>query len=552
MAVLRLFLLLLLTYEALSSLTGFTLQSSSVPPYQGGWWFVHYDTANHSIWMLNPLSYNGSSWAQNDYLQSYHIDTNTWTQHAHPDTNTFHTWSQSYTSIGSTLYFVTDESNVGTFNSETHELLHPHPNISLIDTHITQPCLANDGRYVFVIGGNSTTFQIYDTANNLWLTTGAPALNLARSAHTCQYSNGYIYVFGGFTSTGSTDSIEMLYIGFNDDVSIPLSHNWTVLPSSLAHACINPTSTICTEIDPELIYIFGGYTNDASSHTPWDPVLYDFVQIFDTTSQQIHNTTITLNPTRAGASMVCIGNYLYIMFGVGQDGAMLNDWQRSNALYDPDTTYMQTEAIEEEESDRSYGIMVALGLIVGSVACIIAMWMCSKMGQCRERAKAKRQRNMDLVRDVSHNKEEQKKKKEKKEYKPPKAKTEAPPRETNAPVRLASVGSDDRRGGRTHVFRTRVGSDGEGNAEGNAHSDKEDDAQSDMDDAQSDVDDAESGSSEDLYSGHGSHGPAAMADMQRQVTAGANVGVDIRRQITGGAMEGTGEKEKADVTAGGD
>eukprot|EP01083_Nonionella_stella_P315614 1140541_1 len=243
-------------------ITGFTLVTPDPPPpHDGGYFFMHYDARNETLWLLNPVTYTSPSWGATRVLQSYNFISNTWTDYTTPDL--FKSHVTSFTSIGSILYVIDDAAEFGTLDTATQTILYPHPSISSFYPGTHDPCMANDGRYIFNIGGEDTInqpvreqlwFQIYDTVNSEWLNaidSNIPLLNIERASSVCEYYEGYLYVFAGSGTQGKQlNSIEMIYTGTGNDVlNTLLSQNWTVLPDvtppliKVRHR----TSTLCPD-----------------------------------------------------------------------------------------------------------------------------------------------------------------------------------------------------------------------------------------------------------------------------------------------------------------
>eukprot|EP01083_Nonionella_stella_P077214 210727_1 len=238
------------------SLSGVTLQSSNVP----------YDFRIVKMWTGRHYQLSGRGYIDKQ-VQTYNIRTDTW--NARPWISQPLETHGSFTSIDNMVYFTALDSNIAVFSSfniDTQELLHPHPTISLLYPALA-PCITTDNRYIYIIGGFvlSTSsyvayFQIYDTLNDHWF-EGLP-LNIPRTKVDCEYHDGYIYIFGGQIALGPavfTDSIEMVYVGVGDAVETTVStQEWITLPAVLSSPKRDVSTVMCTDVDTDIIYIFGG------------------------------------------------------------------------------------------------------------------------------------------------------------------------------------------------------------------------------------------------------------------------------------------------------
>eukprot|EP01083_Nonionella_stella_P116808 347435_1 len=323
-------------------LAGFTLETPGLL-YDGGFYFVHHDAPNGTVYLLNPLRRLSGSWEYSIAFQSYNFISKTWTDHAPHATGLvyFGTWTQSFTSIGSILYFVDTKGEFGTVDIATLTVQFPHPHISTFYPLTADPCLTTDGRYVFVIGGEDTInkpkkeqnwFQIYDTLNSQWLNamdSNIPRLNRERKAETCEYYDQYLYVFGGSSISGLTDTIEFLFVGTGGDqlLSTVVSQSWVLSNYTISPLCRYSSTIMCGE---RFIYIFGGRYLSGDDYT-----IYDNVQVFDTTTKELIHAPFTMNVPRMGQRTICTGDYIYVAFGFDngkQDLEMQQTWEKSNIL----------------------------------------------------------------------------------------------------------------------------------------------------------------------------------------------------------------------------
>eukprot|EP01084_Bolivina_argentea_P190337 327127_1 len=153
---------------SINMLNNMTLQNSPLLPYAGSDWITHYDASNRNIWMLSGLIWNPLV-EMSTCVMTYNLDTNQWSTKTDLSI-AINGRGQFYTSLGDSIYFVGYNYDFGEFQVATQTLLYnPHPTIAL-PIKVYAPCLVNDGRFVYIIGGafqNSKEIhynhlQIYD------------------------------------------------------------------------------------------------------------------------------------------------------------------------------------------------------------------------------------------------------------------------------------------------------------------------------------------------------------------------------------------------------
>eukprot|EP01083_Nonionella_stella_P167532 563336_1 len=325
------------------ALSSVTLESPA-SLYDGAHWITHYDSNTNNIWLLGGHYIAGNDWYITRYVQTYNIKTDTWTEH--PLLADFvPSYVGSYTSIGNMIYFIAYKAFTS-YSIDTHELVHPHPS-SLINA-VDEACVTNDERYIYVMGGWSAGyaahFQIYDTTNNNWF--AGLDLNIPRARSNCEYHNGYIYIFGGQIDPSYvvTNSIEMVYVGVGDAVETTVStQEWITLPAVLSSPLRDASTVKCTDVDTDIIYIFGGYNSV-------DGVTKN-IQIFNTTDASILAAATSLKTARAAVSLLCIEDYIYIMGGFTFQANLgfytESSWEKSNVLFTSVTTTIPTNVITD-------------------------------------------------------------------------------------------------------------------------------------------------------------------------------------------------------------
>ncbi|KKT77005.1 MAG: Kelch repeat type 1-containing protein, partial [Microgenomates group bacterium GW2011_GWB1_44_8] len=156
-------------------------------------------------------------------------------------------WSSYY----STAYFAKINSD-GTMGSWTNSTILP-------DERSRHSSIIANG-YVYVIGGYDgsivvTTVYYARLASNgsvgSWNTT--TLLPLPRDYHTSVVANGYVYVIGGYDGSSSVSSV--YYAALNSDGTVGTWNTTTILPK----AFYIHTSTVTNGY----VYVFGGYTGSS-------------------------------------------------------------------------------------------------------------------------------------------------------------------------------------------------------------------------------------------------------------------------------------------------
>ena len=185
--------------------------------------------------------------------------------------------------------------------------------ITQMSEQLDSPCIATDGRNVYVIGGGSSSspsFQQYDLSRDTWTRYVSKPMKDARRRHACAVHNGFLYAFGGLNvesnekiSVGETIGSEWTYIAY-DGTRNKRYHR------AVVHELYNQ------------IYLVGGRNNDgvASSN----------IQLYDIASNTIHVLDVELGTRRSSPAAIIVDNVMYVFGGI--DGNRISSWERSNEL----------------------------------------------------------------------------------------------------------------------------------------------------------------------------------------------------------------------------
>eukprot|EP01083_Nonionella_stella_P125045 378025_1 len=324
---------------SINMLNNMTLQNSPLLPYAGSDWITHYDASNRNIWMLSGLIWNPLV-EMSKCVMTYNLDTNQWSTKTDLSI-AINGRGQFYTSLGDSIYFVGYNYDFGEFQVATQTLLYnPHPTIAL-PIKVYAPCLVNDGRFVYIIGGafqNSNEIhynhlQIYDFLSQKWL-SNTPSLQTARSRFACHMKDGRIYIFGGMVGIGQastsdyTNTIETLYVGSGDSVPTTLStQTWSTIPTTLSTERNGCIAVSCDRMDPNIVYIVGS-REEVTQYSD------DTIDVFNINDQNMIPSNVALNRARTDPSVVCVDNLLYVFGGALATDSVSgwNDWEVSNAL----------------------------------------------------------------------------------------------------------------------------------------------------------------------------------------------------------------------------
>ena len=160
--------------------------------------------------------------------------------------------------------------------------------------------------YLYAIGGGdgnlnpSSQLDRYDPANDTWSTINNP-MPTARCFATAVVYNNLIYVIGGRTSSGISNSVE---------VYDPTSNSWT----TKAPMPVMRSSAIAELVNGK-IYIIGGFTGSSASNS------IEEYNIATNSWSTINLTPSFLNVLNAASGVV--NDKIYVIGGVAQSGATL-------------------------------------------------------------------------------------------------------------------------------------------------------------------------------------------------------------------------------------
>ena len=184
----------------------------------------------------------------------------------------------------------------------TNECYNPSTNTWTTKTSMTESLAYSTastvGNNIYVVGGrNDTTFYwgsncCYDTLTNTWSDKTSLPSRSGRSGHSSVVIDNKIYIIGGLTSSGVSNSIER-YDANTDSWSTIYN-----MPVSL--------QLLSTESYGDKIYIIGGI--DSSNNHTYSIYSYDI-------AKNEWNKLYDLNEPKARASSCIIGSIIYIMGG---------------------------------------------------------------------------------------------------------------------------------------------------------------------------------------------------------------------------------------------
>eukprot|EP01084_Bolivina_argentea_P058852 107419_1 len=223
--------------------------------------------------------YNDTIWILGGYRNSppmrisYDINTETFTNHpALPITPSPVIWATGsfYTQYEEILYirqsvgYTTSQSDyINTFNMATNTFT--EQTIPKNDTTSTELCLAISpyGRYLYHLAGFSqylsnyynTNFRIYDTINAKW--SWGPQLPVARGNPSCCVLNNTLYYIGGWFNDGSgtNEHKEIFTLDISDTAAVAAGNGvWNQFPAMLNYGRAGAKCSVYENY----LYIVGG------------------------------------------------------------------------------------------------------------------------------------------------------------------------------------------------------------------------------------------------------------------------------------------------------
>ena len=265
------------------------IDAYEVPTYEYG---ATASTTNNCIYLIGG-STDTSKLKSN---LEYNIDRNTWSIKTDmPTPRDF----LSSTEVNNLIYCIggADASYLN-----TNECYNPSTDTWTTKTSMTESLSYSTsstiGNNIYIVGGrNDTTFYwgsncCYDTLTNTWSDKTSLPSGSGRSGHSSVVIDNKIYIIGGLTSSGVSNSIER-YDANTDSWSTIYN-----MPVSL--------QLLSTESYGDKIYIIGGI--DSSNNHTYSIYSYDI-------AKNEWNKLYDLNEPKARASSCIIGSIIYIMGG---------------------------------------------------------------------------------------------------------------------------------------------------------------------------------------------------------------------------------------------
>eukprot|EP01083_Nonionella_stella_P253066 871175_1 len=221
--------------EVVSPITSWTQFTTPSLPFAMSSLMPCYDVNTQKIWLIGGQSSNE--------IWYYDITLNQiiQTQDLLPHFGTL--VGQSYTQLNDKLYYtIVSDYTIHRFDCTTG--LYDNDFQTNADTDFLydkrdSPCMANDGRYIFLIGGvvgnlAGSQYQIYDTENDIW--KGGQQMKASRARASCAISpsGNNLYVFTG-SSNGQNPpvnietTIEKLDISNKTNIDTVRANNWVLI-----------------------------------------------------------------------------------------------------------------------------------------------------------------------------------------------------------------------------------------------------------------------------------------------------------------------------------
>eukprot|EP01084_Bolivina_argentea_P285768 490113_1 len=302
-------------------LTAFTQLSTVQMPSAFSQYQCGYDSVHNRIWLINGRKDN----PQPDEVFYYDISSQTFANnpsHYLPFTITESISAQSYTQIGSILYFVYNNA-LQKFNLTSGSII---GNIPLLTTPNEAPCIVSTHhQYILIMGGeNEATspftgfnyFEIYDIINLRW-TIGQPLPRNRRYA-ACATISDYVYLYGGknIYADASITDIDRIYIGNMTSIA---TQPWE--PSVATMNGFN-TNFAKAVVSNDLVYIMGG-VNITDGRD-------GIIQVMDINAN-MYTISVKLNTYRSSPGVIIVNNVIYI-FGGSTDIGNTDSFEYSNVL----------------------------------------------------------------------------------------------------------------------------------------------------------------------------------------------------------------------------
>lgn len=331
MTAIVLFLLHVIECAIISPLESWAEINTPPIPIKESGWITGFD--NDKIWLIGGFQSNHILYYSLTSLNFINTgDTLSFTGGLTPD-------SQSYTQLNSSIYFE-HNSSLYKFDMDTGQL---SSFTTAFPVSRNSPCIANDGRYIFLIGGGNCPnsgeeLQVYDTITGEWRQGRRLSAGSGRAGASCAISpdNNFLYVFAGSYECSISSSTVLKSIGKIsiadktniDTVSDNVVNTWAAIQDSANQINIMTSNFYYSRAITigEYIYVIGG--RDGSDNEAAE------VMILDPSNDEI-DYTISLPTARSSPGAIGVDGTIYI-FG-GSNGTDLSSWARSNIVTDAPT-----------------------------------------------------------------------------------------------------------------------------------------------------------------------------------------------------------------------
>eukprot|EP01084_Bolivina_argentea_P123867 219498_1 len=328
-----------------SSITSWTLHNTPPLPLARCCWMTGFDSITNRIWLLAGTTNNNVG----DNIWYYSINNNQFTQTSNKLPNPVYVLAQLYTQIGREIYYLDNDFNrIEKFNMSTGLVDSSWSSIannSLPIINRRQACLANDGRYIFVIGGGSDDgsmnspgqeTQYYDTINNEWrININLPSPGRGRSACIVTSDKLNIYLFGGQANNNvGMDSILKLDISNKTNIDTISNTMWITINDTLG--------TNGNNLDSRAVEIGGDIYLISSRQQIRLNIPSSVVTFFDSNTNKVRFD----NPNQIGRwapGVIKVDSIIYVFGGytidIGINDDFLWSWETTNILTNAPTGY---------------------------------------------------------------------------------------------------------------------------------------------------------------------------------------------------------------------
>eukprot|EP01084_Bolivina_argentea_P299410 516103_1 len=242
-------------------------------------------------------------------------------------------YSKCHTQLGNSIYWAQDnglyqfDMSLGSILGGQNEWFSGN----WLGTPVEQPCLANNGRYIFVIGGHDgiststglTTFQIYDTVTGSWFI--GSSLKEGRLGFTCEVTadGTYLYAIGGRKDNNNlASSVEKISV-INMSAVLSGVVSWSITSVNMSTNKQWMTSVI--DSVNNLIYVIGGKNGIGGQLH----LLDDELQIIDPSTDTNMISAVRLNMALHFVNAIMVKGIMYRFGG----RVRTSSWEFSNTIY---------------------------------------------------------------------------------------------------------------------------------------------------------------------------------------------------------------------------